>query len=154
VRVELEIFAVRPEGEVLRYSRRRLDVTPGELDPDRTVGDYVETLVRRPLQEGAVLTHSTSWRYIEPATVVLTYLCYSQAFETNEDWQSLDVDDVDAKAGRAVSSKSPEADVLAHGLRHFAFLIKNGVLCSDDGPACESAIETLSPLAAEAAGRR
>lgn len=153
MRVELEIFTVRPFGQSLRYARSCLEISDSAADPDEAVTGFVDSLIGRPVSEGEVLTHSTSWRHTQPPAVTVTYICYSEAFRPNDEWHSIRVAEVDARNGKTLSGESEEADVLAHGLRHFAFLIKNGVLCADDGPACESAVETLSPLSAEVAGR-
>jgi hypothetical protein len=151
--VNLEIFTVRPLAKSLGYKRWTLDVSAQETDPEETVSEFVESLIGRLLAEGEVLTHSTSWRYSQPGNIVLTYLSYSEVFQTNDAWSVLAIDEVDAKNGKSLSGDSSQADVLAHGLRHFAFLIKNGVLCSEDGPACDSAVQQLGSLSAEVAGR-
>ena len=124
-RVVLELFAVSPEadGEAFRYVRRTADIVRDGRDPDT---------VAHSLMRGAgdpAILHSTSWRWERDGTIVLTYLAYCEdaAFPglnpARVRWDELGP----PPATDPLHPRPPairETDVLAHGLRHFSFLVR------------------------------
>jgi hypothetical protein len=114
MRTEVELFPARFEGDRLRYQAGRQACTAG-MDPDATARALMTSLFPDvPMRR--VLIHSTSWRY-EHDCLTLTYLAYSDDLPFGELEQVLPRD---AKAvGAGVAS------VVAHAVRHLAFLTRH-----------------------------
>ena len=113
MRTDVELFPARFEGDRLRYLAGRQACAAG-TDPDTTA----RTLMSRffpgvPLRR--VLIHSTSWRY-EHDCLTLTYLAYSDDLPFGELHEVLPRDAKAVGAG--------EASVVAHAVRHLAFLTR------------------------------
>jgi hypothetical protein len=114
MRTEVELFPARFEGDRLRYLAARQGCAAG-TDPDATAralmaGLFPDVPLRR------VLIHSTSWRY-EHDCLTLTYLAYSDDLPFGELPQVLPRDAKAVGAGAA--------SVVAHAVRHLAFLTRH-----------------------------
>ena len=113
MRTEVELFPARFEGDRLRYLCERQACTPG-TDPDSTARALMTTRFPDvPLRR--VLIHSTSWRY-EHDCLTLTYLAYSDDLPFGELRHAVPRDAKAIGAG--------EASVVAHAVRHLAFLTR------------------------------
>jgi hypothetical protein len=138
---ELELIAARFEGDRLRYVVGR-QPCPDATDPDEIARAATASLFPAvPLRR--IVVHSTSWRY-ENGGLVLTYLAYSDELPFD------DLPHVLPRETQAVGAG--EASVVAHAIRHLAFLSRQ------EPEKYERAIspETLAQLARidpEVAGR-
>jgi hypothetical protein len=113
MRTEVELFPARFEGDRLRYLAGRETCAAG-TDPDATARSLMTTLFPEvPLRR--VLIHSTSWRY-EHDCLTLTYLAYSDDLPFARLRQALPRDANAVGAGAA--------SVVAHAIRHLAFLVR------------------------------
>jgi hypothetical protein len=113
MRTEVELFPARFEGDRLRYRASREAGAEGR-DPDATARAVMTRLFPDvPLRR--VVIHSTSWRY-EHDCLTLTYLAYSDDLPFE---QLTAVLPRDAKAVGA-----GQASVVAHAVRHLAFLAR------------------------------
>ena len=113
MRTEVELFPARFEGDRLRYRASRQACSEG-TDPDATARSLMSRLFPDvPLRR--VLIHSTSWRY-EHDCLTLTYLAYS------DDLPFGDLQQVLPRDAKAVGAGI--ASVVAHAIRHLAFLAR------------------------------
>ncbi len=121
--VTLEVFIVTAGKDAIQYVKRTTTLSQRTANPD----DVARTLTAG-IATSAIL-HSTSWRWEKDGTIVLTYLAYS------EDPQYDGVTPVQLRWDQlapppATDPQHPrptvirEEDVIAHGLRHFSFLIR------------------------------
>ncbi|MFB3828246.1 MAG: hypothetical protein ACE15B_15865 [Bryobacteraceae bacterium] len=122
--VALEVFAVGPgEGQdSVRYLRRVAEMRRSGAGPDALARELT-----RDLGAPAIL-HSTSWRWEKDARVVLTYLAYYDKAEfpgnpVELPWGRLAPPPA-TDPQRPRPARIREEDVLAHGLRHFSFLVR------------------------------
>jgi hypothetical protein len=127
VPVLLELFAVSlaPDGDSIVYTRRVAGLSQSPpVDPDTAASELASPVGRR------AMLHSTSWRWEPDGTIVLTYLAY---FEPNN-FSAGTVTLLARKELAPVPTTNPnrprpkvirEADVLAHGMRHLSFLVRN-----------------------------
>jgi len=110
---EVELVAARFEGDRLRYLVGRHACAAG-LDPDETARTATTRVFPEvPLRR--IVVHSTSWRY-EHGSLLLTYLAYS------DDLPFHGLPDVLPREGNAVGAGV--ASVVAHAIRHLAFLVR------------------------------
>jgi len=111
MRTEVELFPARFEGDRLRYREARQACAS---DPDATARALMASLFPDvPLRR--VMIHSTSWRY-EHDCLTLTYVGYS------DDLPYGALTAVLPRDARAVGAGV--ASVVAHALRHLAFLAR------------------------------
>ena len=127
----LEIFYVRIVERQVHYQRKQRNLTQRGGDPNRVI----RALVREKCKDEAgraaeseFIVHSTSWRYKPPRQIVLTYVAYSDELE----FKRGQVRRLPIKRIRALTQSQPrsrtglENQVVAHALRHIAFLVKTG----------------------------
>lgn len=125
MKVRLEIFLVTlaQEGEVIRYAKLIEDLTARNVDPDNAAREMA-----RPHGATALL-HSTSWRWEQDGTIVLTYLAYFERLDVG----GLKPVPLPRNALAPPPPTDPqrprptiirEQDVLAHGIRHLSFLVR------------------------------
>jgi hypothetical protein len=121
--VEIELYRVAFVADGLRYRRDAVPLGRGDNAPDQTVRSITKN------SPSISLFHSTSWRYEQPNKVVLTYL----ATTSNDDLAmssavELHINDLPGLGPTDPLHPRPkeirELDVLAHGLRHLAFLVR------------------------------
>lgn len=160
VAVSVELFAVTVDHAELRYWRGSQRLLRRSGSPEDTVRalltQHAHGAVSAP--QAASFLHSTSWRYETPGEIVLTYLAYvppSSAALTGA--RHFPVANLPTPAPTDPLHPRPphiaELDVLAHGLRHLAFLIKrepNGSVALAVDPAGR---QVLTQLAPEVAGQ-
>jgi hypothetical protein len=131
--VVIELFQVAlVEGESLRYVRR-VAALDGR-SPDGIVAELLRggTQVSTFFAGAPAIVHSTSWRYEEPGTVVLTYLAYGEELNPSalarNDVHAILKNDLPGIATTDPDKPRPpklgHEDVLAHGLRHLALLAR------------------------------
>lgn len=135
MQAELELIAARLDGDRIRFTVARRPCGGG-ADPDDVAEEGLQALFPTLPRDGLVL-HSTSWRYGD-GILTLTYLGYS--------------DDLPLSALPLVlpPDARPNGDdadsVVAHAIRHLAFLIrqepeKYGRPLSDESRAFLAGVE-------------
>jgi hypothetical protein len=122
--IRLELFLINlGAGETVDYGRRLADLTRDTTDPD--------TVARSLLPAGcdAAILHSTSWRWERDGTLILTYLAFSESQgcrgsePSRLKWSEFfPPQSTDPQRPRPAEIR--EEDVLAHGIRHLAFLVR------------------------------
>lgn len=121
--VEVELYRVAFVADGLRYRRDAVPLGRGDNAPDQTVRSVTKN------SPSLSLFHSTSWRYEQPSKVVLTYLATTAV----DDPSMNSATEIRGRDLPGVGPTDPlhprpkeihELDVLAHGLRHLAFLVR------------------------------
>lgn len=150
-RVEIEVFCVgfASDDGPARYLHR---LAPLGLDnPDGPARSLAE-------ESGAqvVMLHSTSWRWEEGGRIVLTYLAWAREGTLPPAAEALP--ETPARASTDPLRPRPKEiarlDPLFHGLRHFAFLLRNDESGAVRFALGERAAALLAPFAPEPAGQR
>jgi hypothetical protein len=123
-KVTLELFLVGQAADhAIAYGRLSSSLYRNSADPDE-----VARRLAAPACTPAIL-HSTSWRWENDGTLVLTYLAYSDdpTCATSEPsrlaWSDLlPPQSTDPQKPRPAVIR--EQDVVAHGVRHLTFLVR------------------------------
>lgn len=153
----LEIFVCACEqNQKIRYVTFQHDITDRRCDPSMILAEELSKIGLDP-DDTCHYAHSTSWRYDSGRTVI-TYLVWStlhhlSLFETRaltpDTHES--ADSGDCLKPRCVEIN--ETSVLAHGLRHFRYLIdQKGPAIFDNGFP-EDILSTIGRLEPALAGR-
>ncbi len=129
----LELFLTTTITDGFHIVRKALDLSQECRDPDSVATEYIEFLFKDSTfihDREKYILHSTSWRYEKPRTVVLTYLVYADSFSFRDmnpmrlAFNDLIISHSDnPKVPRPL--ELPHKSVIAHGIRHLAYLIKN-----------------------------
>jgi hypothetical protein len=110
----LELIAARVDGDRVRFVVARRACAAG-TDPDATAREGMDQLFPG-LQPDRVVLHSTSWRYND-GVLTLTYLGYSDALPFHALPRVL-------PPGARPNGNDADS-VVAHAVRHLAFLIRH-----------------------------
>lgn len=132
-KVVIELFQVTLVDDAsIRYVRRSAALN--SRGPDAIVAELLRCCVDSPRFFASVPTivHSTSWRYEEGGTVVLTYLAYGENVNPSvlgrKDTQAIKANELPGIGTTDPDKPRPASlaheDVLAHGLRHLALLAR------------------------------
>jgi hypothetical protein len=132
MKVRLEIILATLAGDTtVRYVVHRHDITRKPRNPDDLVLDLTFNT-----NAGLVIIsrkhcyiHSTSWRYERDGSIILTYFVYSDRMEFQGDVGSfLKLEDVSITVSEDATRPRPavlmEEQIVAHGIRHLAYLAK------------------------------
>ena len=132
MKVNLEIFLVTLAGDTsVRYAVNRHDITRKPRNPDDLVQNFTFDT-----KAGSVLVsrkncyvHSTSWRYEQDGSIVLTYLVYSDRMEFLDGAGTiLKLEDVAVTVSEDPTRPRPailmEEQIVLHGIRHLSYLAK------------------------------
>lgn len=133
MKLELELFLVRCIPEGFHYLQKKLSISQENRDPDSVAAEYLEFLFadnRLLTEKDRYILHSTSWRYEQPAQLVLTYLAYSDLFSFESmNPGLLRLSELSVAHSENAHIPRPRRilpkDVLSHGIRHIAFLLEN-----------------------------
>jgi len=123
-RVEVEVFTVglAAKGETVSFVHARGALTGGE-NPDTRA----KTIAAEAAPELALI-HSTSWRWEEDGRIVLTYLAWTKDGALSA--RAAPIPPLTPPGPTDPLNPRPkeirELDPLAHGLRHLAFLARQG----------------------------
>jgi hypothetical protein len=130
----VEIFFVTRVPEGFHWMRREIDISQDRQDPDKIVTDYLYYFFADSkviTQKDRYILHSTSWRYVEPQSLLLTYIVYADTLSfAHLEPGLLSKNEINMahstnpKVPRPVARILPE-QVLSHGIRHLAYLIVN-----------------------------
>jgi len=129
----LEIFYVRIIEDRVHYQRKQANLSKKGSDPNRLIQSLI--MEKRDnakgsgeIQKEEFVVHSTSWRYMQPNKIVLTYVAYSDELEFEKGKaHSLPLKNLrrlTRKSQRARTRAALEKQVVSHAMRHIAFLIK------------------------------
>jgi hypothetical protein len=130
MKVILEVFYMRMMGDQVHYRRRQVDLSKKGADPDA----LVQSLTRNQFHTSKIsaarefVVHSTSWRYVSTGRIVLTYIAYSDdlVFGSGrvKHISIKQLRKINISTGQPRSPAGRERQVVAHAMRHIAFLIK------------------------------
>jgi hypothetical protein len=150
VNVNLEFFFTKIFDRTVSYWKNTIDISGARTNPDDIVLQILENKLKESpeiLKEDYIV-HSTSWRYEERDSIVLTYLIYSDFMDFgNNKIKNMPFSNL--RLAISTSHKRPrpkvitEENVISHAIRHLAFLIKNG---NHDGYKKSLSKETLRKL--------
>jgi len=132
MKVNLEIFLVTLVGDTsVRYVVLRHDITYKPLNPDDLVRDFTFNTKAGPalVSRKNCYVHSTSWRYEQDGSIVLTYLVYSDRMEFQDSTGTvLKLEDVAVTVSQDATRPRPailmEEQIILHGIRHLSYLAK------------------------------
>lgn len=116
-------------------------VEVGDGDPTAVVARMVRSNVGEPL-----VVHSTSWRQ-DRAAVVLTFVAVLPAHIVRElDSVSVDRAELARGAADAAPARIEWQQVVEHGLRHLAWLVRDDAVVSAQlGPTWAAALDSYVP---------
>lgn len=130
----VEVFFVQIGVDRVRWNRVSKELLSNEQTvsvptPDALVDEIVQSCNgNKHSCTHRYLSHSTSWRFQSPATLVLSYIVYPYEAEQYEQpsWYELRLPDLQLAHCHTASQPSPSEiehlHVLSHGLRHLALL--------------------------------
>jgi len=127
----LEIFYLRVIDDKVHYQRRQENLSKKGGDPNKVIQSLIQE--KREVSAGNVekkefVVHSTSWRYMQPGKVVLTYVAYSDELEFEKGKSKRlslkKLKTITKKSRKPRSRAELEKQVVSHAMRHIAFLIK------------------------------
>lgn len=155
----LEIFYVRVLGKRVRYQRKQTNLNRRGGNPDAMIRSLIQE--KRHTQEGKVeekefIVHSTSWRYEQPAKVILTYIAYSDELELKGKFHALSLQKlrtITRKTKKPASKDQLERNVVSHAMRHIAFLIQSGDQDDFKGALTPETVKVFEKLWVSLAGK-
>ena len=115
---------------------------PPKAQPEAVAAKMIERLGLRPM-----VLHSTSWRHHDDE-VILTYLAVvSTDYVFPVDWDISPVIHVELARGDATSPpvSIDVSQVLEHGLRHLAWLLREDKVISDALPGWQDVLDGYTP---------
>ena len=129
----LEIYYLRIVDDRVRYQRKQANLSQKGGDPDAMIQSLI--MMKRDdaedsskIEKEEFVVHSTSWRYKHPNKIILTYVAYSDELELEKGKaRSLPLKTLKKltkKNQRLRTRAALEKQVVAHAMRHIAFLIK------------------------------
>lgn len=124
----LEIFLTKFDHDQVAYRREEIDITQQTENPDELVLLAVQKYSSQIISRQRLISHSTSWRYVEGGKTIITYIVYSDDFEFSSstylklDFSSLKIIDSGDTAKPAPNNITVE-NVISHGIRHLAYLV-------------------------------
>ncbi len=126
----LEIFLTKIDDANILYKQVKIDITNKTQNPDDLVLLSVQKFNEGIIERNRLISHSTSWRYVEGGQTIITYLVYSDDFDFSvSDASVLKIEDIKIIESGDVSRPAPKEisleSVVSHGIRHLAFLVTN-----------------------------
>lgn len=126
----LEIFLTKIVDTDILYKQVKIDITDKTENPDDLVLLAVQKYNNEIIERSRLISHSTSWRYVEGGETIITYIVYSDDFDFDSSTaQALAIEDIKILDSGDVARPAPKiiplASVVSHGIRHLAFLVSN-----------------------------
>lgn len=126
----LESILTKIVDEKIVYKQVLLDITNKTENPDDLVLLVVQKYSADIIERNRVISHSTSWRYQEGGSTIITYIVYSDDFDfSNSDSNELELDHIKIIESGDPSHPAPKVipldSVVSHGIRHLSFLVSN-----------------------------
>ena len=126
----LEIFYMRILNAEVSHRRKQVSLSEMGQDPEHIIHSLIKQKYHTSAGEieAEFIIHSTSWRYMPPDQVILTYIVYSDELEfEQEDVRKLPLEElrtVNISTPRPLCPVELEKQVVSHAIRHIAFLVK------------------------------
>jgi len=127
----LEIFYLRVINDKVQYQRKQANLSKKGGDPNKVIQSLIQEKRKDSagkIEKKEFVIHSTSWRYMQPSKIVLTYVAYSDEleFEKGKSKSLLlkKLKTITKKSRKPRSQVELERQVVSHAMRHIAFLIK------------------------------
>ncbi len=126
----IEIFYLRLIDDTVCYQRKQVNLSNKSRDPDLLIQSLIQQKLQTSTGEAQeeFVVHSTSWRYMPPGKVMLTYIAYSDELEFGRgEVKKLTLNQlrkINVSSGQPRSRAGLEKQVVAHAMRHISFLIK------------------------------
>ncbi|HZJ24849.1 MAG TPA: hypothetical protein VFD54_16140, partial [Anaerolineales bacterium] len=127
----LEIFYLRIVDKQVHFQRTQANLSKKGGDPNQMIQSLIQEKHKAAsgkVEKKEFVVHSTSWRYMQPSKVVLTYVAYSDELEfENGKAKKVPLErlrKLTKKSRRPRSKIELEKQVVSHAMRHLAFLIK------------------------------
>ncbi len=146
----LEILLTKFVDQKILFHRTELDISQQSDNPDELVLLAVQKFSPQIINRQRLISHSTSWRYVEGGKTIITYVVYSDDFVFDEkEISNLDFSAIKIIESGDASKPSPNniqiENVVSHGIRHLAFLVVNnpGLYSSVINPASYSSFQEI-----------
>lgn len=126
----LEIFLTKIVDTDILYKQVKIDITDKTENPDDLVLLAVQKYNQVIIEKSRLISHSTSWRYVEGGETIITYIVYSDDFDFDASTAlSLPIEEIQiiesGDTARPAPKEIPVTSVVSHGVRHLAFLVSN-----------------------------
>jgi hypothetical protein len=126
----LEVFLTKIVDEEIVYKQVKIDITNKTENPDDLVLLTVQKHNQDIIEKNRIISHSTSWRYVEGGETIITYVVYSDDFDFSAlDASILKISDIKIIESGDVARPAPKIipleSVVSHGIRHLAYLVTN-----------------------------
>jgi hypothetical protein len=131
MQIILEIYFCKINSCGLIYLKREVNIAGNNSDPDDSVLDLLteEFCVNQEFIKKYCIIHSTSRRYQKPATIILTYIVYSDYFEfKDKDCKLLRLSDLKLASTNSNHKPGPQSickqNVLSYAIRHLSYPVQ------------------------------
>ncbi len=128
MKTHVELFPFVIKDDTVHYGKSRADITGTGVNPDAAVRSMLDKFgFFGPVEESVMFVHSTSWRFEDEGSIVLTYMAYCRLLAPDPRLP-LTLACTDVENARQSDSLRPrpeiiqEHHVVSHGLRHLSFL--------------------------------
>ena len=126
----LEIFLTKIVDTNILYKQVKIDITAKTENPDDLVLLAVQKYNQEIIEKNLIISHSTSWRYVEGGETIITYIAYSDDFELDAaSSETFPIEEISILESGDVARPSPKEiplqSVVSHGVRHLAYLATN-----------------------------
>ena len=126
----LEIFLTKIVETNILYKQVKIDITAKTENPDELVLLAVQKYNQEIIEKNRIISHSTSWRYVEGGETIITYIVYSDDFELDTaSSETFSIEEISILESGDVARPSPKEiplqNVVSHGVRHLAYLVTN-----------------------------
>lgn len=126
----LEIFLTKIVDTDILYKQVKIDISDKTQNPDELVLLSVQKFSEGIIEKNKLISHSTSWRYVEGGETIITYIVYSDDFDlVKSDASVLKMQDIkiieSGDVTRPAPKEIPIEGVVSHGIRHLAYLVTN-----------------------------
>lgn len=126
----LEIFLTKIDDKNIIYKQVQVDITNKTENPDDLVLLTVQKFNSDIIQKNRLISHSTSWRYVDSGQTIITYVVYSDDFDfSGQDTLQLPIKEIEIIESGDPSKPRPKEipinAVVSHGIRHVSYLTTN-----------------------------
>lgn len=126
----LEIFLTKIVSDSIHYKQVKIDITNKTENPDELVLLAIQKYNNEIIEKNKLISHSTSWRYVDGGETIITYVVYSDEFDFSQGgFSELNIEDIRIIESGDVARPAPKIiplkNVVSHGIRHLAYLITN-----------------------------
>lgn len=155
----LEIFYCKIFESDIFYHKEEVDISKANINPDIVINDVIKDELHKTPQiiNDEFIIHSTSWRYDEPDTIILTYLVYSDYLDfTGFETKSLPLSETQVVSNTNPKMPRPqiilEKNVISHGVRHLHWLLLHDKQSRLKHMLCLNSLKAFQKLGVDLAG--